>query len=128
MAEEIDVLLGINETRLQELSVEVLDYRDKISEIFDKLDACIDKLSNCYRGKPSEKLIEKYEEIKLNFPNVKASVKNYADDLRFLVLKMQENDKNWATIFQQASIETNTNIANFNSELAIDTNNTKKGI
>ena len=44
------------------------------------------------------------------------------------ILKMQENDKNWATIFQQASIETNTNIANFNSELAIDTNNTKKGI
>lgn len=128
MAEEIDVLLGINETRLQELSVEVLDYKDRISEIFDKLDACIDRLPNCYRGKPSEKLMEKYEAIKLNYPNVKASIKNYADDLGFLVLKMQENDKNWATIFQQASIETHNNIANFNTESAIDTNNIKKGI
>lgn len=128
MAEEIDVLLGIHETRLQELSVEVLDYKDKISEIFDKLDACIDRLPNCYRGQPSEKIMEKYEGIKLNYPNVKASIKNCADDLSFLVLKMQENDKNWATIFQQSSIETNTNIANFNTESAIDTNNIKKGI
>lgn len=128
MAEEINVLLGINETRLQELSVEVLDYRDKISEIFDKLDACMERLPNCYRGKPSEKLVEKYDEIKLNFPNVKTSIKNCADDLSFLVLKMQENDKNWATIFQQSSIETNSEIANFNTESAIDTTNIKKGI
>lgn len=128
MAEEIDVLLGIHETKLQELSVEVLDYKDKISEIFDKLDACMDRLPNCYRGKPSEKLVEKYDEIKLNFPNVKASIKNCADDLSFLVLKMQQNDKDWATIFQQSSIETHKNIANFDSESAIDTNNIKKGI
>jgi uncharacterized coiled-coil DUF342 family protein len=128
MAEDIDVLLGIHETKLQELSIEVLDYKDKISELFDKLDACMERLPNCYRGKPSEKLVEKYDEIKLNFPNVKASIKNCADDLSFLVLKMQENDKNWATIFQQSSIETNSEIANFNTESAIDTTNIKKGI
>lgn len=128
MTEEIDVILGIHETRLQELSVEVLDYKDKISEIFDKLDACIDRLPNCYRGKPSEKIMEKYEAIKLNFPNIKASIKNCADDLSFLVLKMQENDKNWATIFEQSSIETNKDIANFSTESAIDTTNIKKGI
>lgn len=128
MAEETDVILGIHETRLQELSVEVLDYKDKISEIFDKLDACIDRLPNCYRGKPSEKIMEKYEAIKLNFPNIKASIKNCADDLSFLVLKMQENDKNWATIFEQSSIETNKDIANLSTESAIDTTNIKKGI
>ncbi len=128
MAEDIDVLLGIHETKLQELSIEVLDYKDKISELFDKLDACMERLPNCYRGKPSEKLVEKYDEIKLNFPNVKASIKNCADDLSFLVLKMQENDKNWATVFQQSSIETNSEIANFNTESAIDTTNIKKGI
>lgn len=128
MAEEIDVLLGIHETRLQELSVEVLDYKDKLSELFDKLDACIDRLPNRYRGKPSEKIMEKYEAIKLNYPNVKASIKNCADDLSFLVLKMQQNDKDWATIFEQSSIETHKDIANFNSETAIDTTNIKKGI
>lgn len=112
------VLNGIQESKLQELSVEILDYRDKISELFNKLDSCIEKLPNSYRGKPSVKIIEKYEQIKLSCPTIKASLKNYADDLSFLIQKMHENDQFISTIALEQAVQVRSKIpiATFESE------------
>ena len=46
----MNVVAGINEDELSALSLEILDYSDRISEIFDKMDSCMDKLPNYYQG------------------------------------------------------------------------------
>lgn len=101
-----NVVAGINEGELSNLSIEVQDYADRISEIFDKMDLCMEKLPNQYKGLPCEKVISLYEELRQNYESVKNNIISYSDDLTELIRKMQTNDKYLTGLFQNYTDET----------------------
>lgn len=96
----MDIVAGINEDELSSLSLEILDYSDRISEILDKIDSCMDKLPNHYKGSPCTVLINQYNELKPYFSIIKNNIISYSDDLIALIKKMQDNDKTLTTLFQ----------------------------
>ncbi len=105
-----DAVAGINEDELSSLSLEVLDYADRISEIFDKIDACMNKLPNHYQGSPCSKLIDYYNNLKIYYPVIKNNIISYSDDFIALIKKMQDNDKTLVTLFQNYTDETKNKI------------------
>lgn len=93
-----DLLLGINEDDLSSLSLEVLDYADRIAEIFDRIDACMDKLPIYYQGEPCDIIMNKYKELTPYYETIKDNIRSYSDDFIALIRHMQDNDKKFASI------------------------------
>ena len=88
-----DTLLAINDETLGTLSLEVLDYVDDISEIFEEIDKQMSSLSACYQGKSRNLISAYYSDVKKNYSIIKNNIKSYSDDFICLINKMQANDK-----------------------------------
>lgn len=101
-----DVVAGINEDELSNLSLEVLDYADRISEIFDKIDAFMDRLPSYYQGESCSALINYYKELTPYYSIIKNNIVSYSDDFIELIRKMQDNDKYLVTLFQNYTDDT----------------------
>jgi|GEM_PF-1704035 hypothetical protein len=98
-----NTVTGIHEDNLNALSIEVLDRTDRISEIFQKIDSCMERLTSAYQGSPCDQLTVRYEGIKSKYPLVKENIRGYATDFTTLVAKVKENDKYLAQLFRNAS-------------------------
>lgn len=109
-----NLISGINEDDLSTLSLEVLDYADRISEIFDKIDALVEQLPNNYSGEPCREIIEYYMDLKLNYAKIRQNIISYSEDFVELIKKMQENDKYITTLFQEFTDETKNQIKSIN--------------
>ena len=105
-----DFVTGIRENELSSLSIEILDYSDRISEIFDKLDSCISKLPTYYQDPACTKLINYYRGLSKNYSTIKKNLMSYSDDLTTLIKKVRENDKYAASLFQNYTEETKNKI------------------
>lgn len=105
-----DIVAGINEDELSNLSLEILDYVDRISSIFDKIDLCMEKLPNHYQGEPSDAIIRYYNELTPYYGVIKDNLRSYSDDFMELIKKMQDNDKYLVTLFQNYTDETRNKI------------------
>lgn len=101
-----DIVVGINEDELSNLSLEVIDYADRISEIFDKIDDCMDKLPNYYQGPPCDEILNLYDKVKSFYPIVKANILSYSDDFMELIKKLREDEKYLITLFQDYTEDT----------------------
>ena len=101
-----DVVAGINEDELSNLSLEVIDYADRISEIFDKIDACMDKLPTHYQGETCSSIINFYNELTPYYSIIKDNIISYSDDFIELIKKMQDNDKYLVSLFQNYTDDT----------------------
>lgn len=101
-----DFVTYIKEDDLSSLSLEILDYSDRISEIFDRIDDCINKLPNHYQGTSCDKLINHYRGLAEQYPVIKQNIVSYSDDLVTLIKKMHENDKYIASLFQNYTADT----------------------
>lgn len=102
----MDVVAGINEDELSLLSLEILDYSDRITEIFDKIDSCMDRLPNYYQGTPCVALMSYYKQLTTYYSIIRDNIVTYSDDLIALIKKMQENDKFLTTLFQNYTDDT----------------------
>ncbi len=102
----MDVVAGINEDELSLLSLEILDYSDRITEIFDKIDSCMDRLPNYYQGTPCVALMNYYKQLTTYYSIIRDNIVTYSDDLIALIKKMQENDKFLTTLFQNYTDDT----------------------
>lgn len=96
---------GIREDELGTLSLEVLDYADKMSEFFEKMNVCMEKLPMYYHGPACKKLLEYYKNLQNKFPIVRENIKSYSDDLATVVVKMRENDRYISSLFINAIAE-----------------------
>lgn len=95
-----NIVEGINEDDLVSLSLEILDYSDRISELFDRIDDCMEKLPVHYNGLSSSKLVNYYKDLKPCYYVIKQNIISYSDDLIELIKKMKENDRCLVTLFQ----------------------------
>lgn len=91
-----DLEVAMNEEDLAELSFEVEDYVDRISEIFEKYNIAISRLSVNYKSEACQKILSYYEEIKKTFPIVKSNIKKYAEDYRNVIRVLKSEDKKYA--------------------------------
>ena len=106
------VVAGIKDKELNELSLEVIKYRDRISDLFEKVDACLERLQSCYAGEPSEKIAAYAEDLHLSFSAAKDNIKSYSDDFTTLIRKMRENDQYLSGLFQEFTEERVTQLLN----------------
>lgn len=105
-----EVVGGIRETDLGTLSFEILDYADRIMDIFLKIDNKMESLSDYYQGDSFDELNEYYSLLKSNYDAVKSNIVSYSDDLVELIRKMHETDSRIANIFEEFSKDTNNNL------------------
>lgn len=96
-----DAAAGIREGDLAALRIDILKYKDKISELFTKIDTCIGALPNSLRGESCDSIQQSYSELKTNYPVIKSNIQSYADDLESLEQKMKDNDTNLSNLFQE---------------------------
>lgn len=101
-----DLSYSISEDELGILSFEVLDYADRISEIFNKLDLCIEQLSLQYQGQACVEIVNHYKQLKQSFPVIKRNLRTYSDDFIKLIQRMQESDTYLAGLLQDKTEET----------------------
>ena len=80
----------INEELVLTLSASILNHRDKITEIFEKVDACMQRLELCCQGPPCVRLVEYHNAMKPSCRNIKDNLKGYSDDLLTLIDKSHE--------------------------------------
>lgn len=99
-------LAGINESSYQELVVSIMDYADRINEIFNRIDDNVNKIPECYKASSCQLLLSKYEEIKKCYPIVHENILSYADDLTTALQKYREMDKDTALKFDVLTHET----------------------
>lgn len=101
-----DFVTGINEEELSSLTIEILDYADRISDIFDRLDFCISKLPMHYQGSSCTEIINYYRGLEENYLIIKNNVISYSDDLTTLIKKVHENDKYISSLFRNYTEDT----------------------
>ena len=106
------MLHGIQEHDLGALSLELEDYAKRIAEIFDRMDACIERLPSCYQGPPCKTIINRYKSVQASFPTAISNIKSYSSDLLTLINKMRASDKYLASLFEEYTADTNNRIKN----------------
>lgn len=85
------VRFGLKETELNSLSVSILDYADRLMELFEKLDAIMENLPQHYKDKACDNLINKYHDLTEYYPIIKNNFVSYSDDLVALIKHTKEN-------------------------------------
>lgn len=116
----MEVVAGIQETELGALSIEVLDYVERVSDILNRIDSCMEQLPACYQGSPCTKLVNRYQAIQAQYPLLKDNLKSYSDDFITLIKKMRENDKYLSSLFQEFT-------SDLHNEVKINQFDLKKG-
>ncbi len=84
---------GIRETELNSLSISILDYADRLMELFEKLDTTIDDLPKYYKDEACDILINKYHDLSEYYSVIKNNFVSYSDDLMALIKRTKENYK-----------------------------------
>lgn len=105
-----EIVTGVNEEELRVLSAEIIDRADRISEILDRVDACMDGLRGCYKGQPVDEILSRYNDLRASYGTVKANIMSYADDFTTLMTKVRENDKYLSHLFEGLTSDTQNQI------------------
>lgn len=84
---------GIRETELNSLSISILDYADRLMELFEKLDTTIDDLPKYYKDEACDILMNKYHDLSEYYSVIKNNFVSYSDDLMSLIKHTKENYK-----------------------------------
>ncbi len=92
---------GINEDALASLSVNVLDYSDRIMELFEKIDYQMSRLSKYYDSEACKIIISKYNDLAQNYEIIKNNFCVYSDDLVTLIKKMRDNSRYIASLIDK---------------------------
>lgn len=101
---------AVNEANMSSLTFEILDYSDRIMEIFSKIDTRMDNLSRYYQGDSYNELANYYNDLKNNYDAITSNIINYSNDLVTLVRKLKETDVKIAFLFESYSADTKNQI------------------
>ena len=97
---EWTVVDGINEPELKSLSMEILDYLERIVEIFDQIEIEIDSLPESYKSVSYDKFLSFYNDFKRNYIVVKNNINSYSEELITLISRMHENEGYLINMFE----------------------------
>lgn len=100
-----DFLGGVNENDIRVLGVEILKSSERISAIFDSIDAKINELPSYYKSSSFDEFYSSYESFRKNYEIIKTNIISYSDDLFRLVDKMKEGLDEVSTMFKDFTEE-----------------------
>lgn len=95
-------VFGINEDNLSNLCFEIEDKVEIISELFDKMDLCVEKISLNYKDSSCTELVNYYNNLKKSFPIIKSNLLSYSSDFIQLIKKSKENETYISSLFKEA--------------------------
>ena len=78
----------------------MLDYKERVSRIFDRIDSVMNRLESCFQGPPCNKIMERYQAVQAAYPVAEGNLVSYSDDFITLINRMRENDKYLSGLFQ----------------------------
>lgn len=95
----MDAVEGINESDLDELCMQILDYADDASEIFQKIDLAIEPLPEYYKSDSCDEIMRRYQEFRKSYSIIKGNIASYSDELIALKRKMAEDGSYLTKLF-----------------------------
>ncbi len=95
-----ELIDGINEPELSELSLEILDYAERIVAIFDKIDEKIEQLPSSYKSQAYDAFLESYNSFRQNYSTVRDNVISYSDEIITLIRRLHENEKKYINKYE----------------------------
>ena len=96
---------GINEPELGALSLEILDYAEKIVAIFDKIDDKIEQLPSSYKSQAFNAFLESYNSFRQNYPTVRDNIISYSDEIITLIRRLHENEKGYINTYNSYTVD-----------------------
>lgn len=87
----MDTGYEVNGESLGELSMDIMDYADTISELFNDIYNKFMSLEDYYKGDAFDALKVKIMKINDNSEKIKSNIISYADDLIMLTKKVKED-------------------------------------
>ncbi len=96
---------GINEDRINNLILEIGNYQDEVSNIFNSIEDTVNNLYSGYVCEAGSVFSRKFDTMKRNFPTVKKNMETYAEDL----IRAKDNT---ARVVTNASSVVQTGISN----------------
>ena len=108
----MEPILGINESELGNLSMEILDYKERINDIFDAIDKQVGSLDECYKGSANYVVKEGYNDIRKNYALITQNLDSYSSDLINLIKQVKIDSNYIAQLFldQAEDMEAKTRI------------------
>lgn len=100
-----DVFFGVKEYELGSLTLDILDYADRTSQILEKIDSKMEELATHYQGDSYKELMNYYSQLQSSYSTIKNNIVSYSDDLAALLIKMKENDKTVASLFDEFTVD-----------------------
>lgn len=85
--------LGINESSLGDLSMELLTKSERLSDLFQSINKKMDEVSSCLNGTPYRNIINSYNKFKKNYSVITSNVSSYSDDLIAVINHLRRGDK-----------------------------------
>lgn len=100
-----DVLFGVKEYELGNLTLEILDYADRTSKLLGDIGSKMEELATHYHGDSYNELMKYYSELQSSYSIIKDNIISYSDDLAALLIKVKENDKTVASLFDEFTVD-----------------------
>ena len=120
-----NTVLGINDAGLEMLIKEIQDKSGIINDILTKIQSTYAQLGDSCVGANlvSDEFLNNINKTR---ETIEANIDSYANDLRTLQQRLNENDKYLSTLFENATLEQATKNMSFdNKELIRDNKKTK---
>lgn len=73
--------MGINESKINNLMLDIYDYEEQINALFDKITDIMEKSNNSFQSDNADDLRKKYRDFSINYTNIKNNIHDYSDDL-----------------------------------------------
>lgn len=96
-----NIIGAIREEELGSLSMEVLDYAERIALLFESIDEKFNSVADYYDSESYVKLMESYNEFRKSYAVVKSNIESYSDDFIRLISKMHEGMDDVSLMFEK---------------------------
>lgn len=98
--------ISINEEGIDKLTLDILNYYERINSILNEIEELILSSSNCFSCEAMEKLVKKYSGLQNDINNFKYNIQSYTNDL----LKVKKIFRQNATLIADDVRKANSNI------------------
>ena len=101
----MNFLNAIREEELSALSMEILDYFEKVADLLDHADKEMNSLPSYFQEASCGVLMEHYHDFRSHYATIKDNIKSYSEELITLMQRMKENDHYLAQMFANYTSE-----------------------
>ena len=84
---------GINEEKISELKIQLLDYIEYLNSISNRLNANVESIKNNIDGVGKDEILGKANFIREQLPKISANINSYIDDIEKAMSSYERQDE-----------------------------------